>query len=59
MIEDLAPLRDVRVSVRLPETPVAARLVPDGRSLPITLFDGRCEVTVPEFACHCAVAFDY
>ena len=53
IVEDLMPLRDVRVAVR-PGAPVAsARLVPSGQRLDTaTDPDGTVRFTVPEFTCH-------
>jgi len=52
LIEDLVPLRDVRVLVRLPRRIRSARLVPENVSLPFTQHAGAVEFTVPEFLCH-------
>lgn len=52
LIEDLVPLRDVRVLVRLPRRIRSARLVPENLSLSFTQHAGAVEFTVPEFLCH-------
>ena len=55
VVEDLVPLRDVRVTVRpAADTAVAsARLVPEGTALPVEAEpDGAVRFTVPEFTCH-------
>ena len=64
VIEDLPPLHDVVVRLRLPHQITALRLVPDGTELRIresrTATGGRAvEVTVPKFAAHCAVVAGY
>jgi len=61
VIEDLPPLHDVRVRLRLPGTVKSLRLVPDGAPLELRRMasDGAIETTVPRFAAHCAVLADY
>jgi hypothetical protein len=59
VIEDLPVLRDVPVTVDLPVTVTKAVLVPAMEELELMEQDGRLSVTVPEFSCHCAVAFEY
>jgi len=59
VLEDLPTLRDVSVTVRLPQMPQQAYLVPVNTPLPCTIgADGTATVTVPEFSCHCAVVFE-
>ncbi|NLG51580.1 MAG: hypothetical protein GX552_15860 [Chloroflexi bacterium] len=59
VLEDLPALRDVQVTVRLPQTPQRAYLVPGNTPLACTVgADGAATVTVPEFSCHCAVVFE-
>ena len=58
VIEDLPPLHDVPVAVRLPEEVKAVRLIPGDISLPFDVTDGVVRTTVPRFACHCGVVFD-
>jgi len=59
VIEDLVPLYDVPLEVRLPETARRAYLVPGGGELPIERSDGAIKVVVPSVQCHRAVAFEY
>ena len=59
VIEDLVELRDVRVSVRVPQAVSAARLAPSGVNLPLTYAAEQVTVTVPSMRGHTAVVFDY
>jgi len=59
LIEDLLPLRDVRVKVRLPRRIRAARLVPENVQLPFSQNEGAVEFTVPEFLCHQMIELSY
>ena len=47
IVEDVLPLADVRVSVRLPHAPEAVLAQPGNESLPFTYAEGRAEVTLP------------
>ena len=53
VVEDLVPLRDVKVRVR-PGGPVSSvRLVPQGETVPFeTDADGAVRFAVPELLCH-------
>ncbi len=59
LIEDMVPLYDVPVEVRLPEAVTKATLIPDNVELPIERDGGVMKVTVPKFRMHCAVVFAY
>jgi len=59
IIEDLIPLRDVRVSVQVPRKINTARLVPENVSLPFTQKDGVVSFTVPEFTAHAMIELSY
>ncbi|MFA6289835.1 MAG: alpha-amylase family protein [Opitutaceae bacterium] len=59
IIEDLIPLRDVRVSVQLPRKIKSARLVPEGVALPFTQKDGVVSFIVPEFTAHAMIELSY
>jgi hypothetical protein len=59
VIEDLPPLRDTVVRLRLPREVRALRLVPAGSELPMRRVGDVVETTVPEFAAHCAVVAIY
>ncbi len=52
VIEDLPTLRDVPVSVRVPETVKRVRLPLTGESLPFRVADGVLETVVPEVHVH-------
>lgn len=59
VIEDLPPLYNVPVTIDLPVKVKKAVLVPEMKELPIKKKNGKLTVTVPDFACHCAVSFEY
>ena len=59
LIEDLLPLYEIPVEVRVSETVKKALLIPDNRVLPMEQSDGCTTVVVPRFRIHCAVAFEY
>jgi hypothetical protein len=59
VIEDLVPLFDVPVAVRLPEEVKRVRLVPDGEEVDCEREGGVVKVVVPKVECHQAVVFDY
>ncbi len=46
-IEDRFPLRDVALSVRCPQAPARAELVPQHEAIPCQYADGRVRVTIP------------
>ena len=52
IIEDLVPLRDVTVKLRVPRHIRSAKLVPGGTTLPFTQTNGQVSFTVPEFTAH-------
>jgi hypothetical protein len=58
IIEDVIPLHNVRLSVRLPRMPRLVYLAPSRVPLPFTQADGRVEVTVPELHGHEMVVFE-
>ncbi len=59
VIEDLPMLYNVPVIVDLPVRIKKAILVPEMNELPIRKKNGKLQVTVPNFSCHCAVVFEY
>jgi hypothetical protein len=56
-VEEVIPLRDVRLSVRLEQEPGGVYLAPEGTSLPFTWADGRVEVVIPEVRGYALIAF--
>jgi hypothetical protein len=52
VIEDVIPVRDVKVSIRLPKQVRAVRTVPQGHPLSISLRNGRAEFVVPSIRGH-------
>jgi len=58
VIEDLPPLFDVPLTVRVPEAITAAYLVPGRVALPLAREDGAVRVTVPRVQGHQAVVFE-
>ncbi|MDB6127505.1 MAG: alpha-amylase [Verrucomicrobia bacterium] len=59
LIEDVIPLRDTHVALRLPKKIKSACLVPDGEAIPINQDDGVVSFTVPEFASHQMIELKY
>jgi hypothetical protein len=59
VIEDLPPLVDVSVSLKLPHQVTAVSLVPQQLSLPFRIEDGRVVFGVDRFSCHQMVELAY
>lgn len=59
LIEDLVPLFDIPVEVRLPVEVQEATLIPNNSTLPLEFEDGVARTVVPTFRMHCAVVFEY
>ena len=60
IIEDLIPLRDVSITLRLPRRARTARLVPEQIELALTTAaDGAQTVLIPEFTAHAMVELAY
>jgi hypothetical protein len=59
VIEDVIPLRDTHLALRLPKKIKSVQLVPDGEALGFTQEDGVVSFTVPEFASHQMVELTY
>jgi hypothetical protein len=59
VIEDMPTLRDVPLTVRLPEKVRRAYLIPGGTPLRLKKDGDTCKAVVPEFQCHTAVVFEY
>ncbi len=56
IIEELIPLHDTTVTIRVPQTIAAATLEPEGAALPFTQTGDKVTFTVPEFTGHQMVA---
>ncbi len=59
VIEDLVPLHDVPLEVRVPEAIQQAYLVPGADALPLERAGDTVRVTIPRVHCHQAVVFAY
>jgi len=59
VIEDLTPLRGVEARLRVPESPVACLLQPQGQEIPFEVHDSRVVVKVDELTCHQMVTVQY
>ena len=59
VIEDVLPLFDVAVSVRVPRAVKAVRTAPDGRPLPFDVKDGRVHFTLPRLDGHEMVSIEF
>jgi hypothetical protein len=58
VIEDLVPLHDVPIRLRLPREVVRITQMPGGTELPFTGDDDGLSLTVPTFTCHCALVLE-
>ena len=52
VIQDVVPLYDIPVSIRLDESPVSVTLAPSGEPLPFTYEGGVLSYTVPKVEIH-------
>jgi hypothetical protein len=52
VIEDLPSLHGVEITLRPPSSVSAARLVPQGTSLPLEVNGNQVSLRMPEFSCH-------
>lgn len=59
VIEDIAVLRDVAVSVRLPRQITGVSAEPQGQPLPFTQEEGWVSFTVPRLECHQMIVLRY
>jgi hypothetical protein len=57
VIEDLMPLNDAAIAVRLPAEPARVTLEPQGAPLPFEIIDGEVHVCVEQFTCHQMIVF--
>ncbi|MFP4250878.1 MAG: hypothetical protein ACLFU7_14555, partial [Armatimonadota bacterium] len=48
IVEDIIPLHEVPVSVRVDEDVASVRLVPQGEEIAYTVTDGRCDFVIPK-----------
>jgi len=58
-LEDLLPLYNVPVALRVPEEIKKATLIPGNEELPLEQDGDTVKVLVPQFQMHCAVVFAY
>ena len=58
MIEDIIPVYDVPLSLRLARAPKAAYLAPSGEKLKFTYTGGRANLTAPKVAGHQMIVFE-
>ena len=59
VIEDMVPLYDITVKIKLPEKVSRVYTIPDNEELRITKKDGYLEVVIPKLLCHQAVVYEY
>jgi len=59
VIEDLVPLSNVSVKLRLPEKIRRITLIPEQRQLEFRQEPAALMVTIPQFRCHCALVCEY
>jgi hypothetical protein len=58
LVEDIVPLRDVPISIRLEHPPLSAYLAPQRQALRWRFANGRCELTIPEVRGHAMVILE-
>ncbi len=59
VIEDLLPLRDTNVTLKLPKAVKSVRLEPQGKDIPFDAANGEVRLAVDEFTCHQMVSIAY
>ena len=59
VIEDIVPLYDIHVSVRMNKKPRRVYLAPEGEEIPFTWENGRVSYTVGKLDCHAMAVIDY
>ena len=59
VIEDLLPLRDVEVTLRLPDSIKRVTLEPQGKEIAFSMENDRIKVVLDEFTCHQMVSIAY
>jgi hypothetical protein len=59
LIEDLFPLYDVQVEVRVSHAVKSVKLAPSGQELEFTPIEGGVKFTVPKLLCHQMVELGY
>ena len=60
IIEDLPPVLDTVLELRLDKAPKRAYLAPEQKEIPFELLpDGRIQVKIDRFTCHKMIVFDY
>ncbi len=59
VIEDLLPLRDTEVSLKLPKKVKRVTLEPQSEEISFQGSDGQVQITLDEFTCHQMVALHY
>ncbi|MHC4885733.1 MAG: beta-galactosidase [Planctomycetota bacterium] len=59
VIEELMPLNDVQVEIKLPKKVKNITLEPQGTALPFEEIAGRVKLTVDSFTCHQMVVMNY
>ncbi|HEY3376940.1 MAG TPA: beta-galactosidase, partial [Armatimonadota bacterium] len=52
VIEEIIPLRDISVALRVDTTPSRVYLAPQDTDVPFTVTDGVLHTSVPELNCH-------
>jgi hypothetical protein len=59
VVEELMPLCDTAVTLRLPKEIKSATLQPQGIGLPFTQENGEVHLALDEFTCHQMIVLDY
>jgi hypothetical protein len=59
VVEDIVPLRNIPVTLDIPERIKSAYLVPSGKNIKLMKCNGKMQVVLPELTCHMCIAFQY
>lgn len=59
VIEDLVPLYEIPMSIKVKEEIRNVYMIPDKKQLSFKMQNGRCSVIVPKMQMHVAIIFDY
>ena len=59
VIEDIVPLYDVHVTIRMEREPVRLYLAPEMEELPFVYENGALSYTLPQLSCHAMAVIEY
>jgi len=59
IIEDIVPVRDVKLSLHIPEAVRAVRFALTGEEIPFVSDENGVSFTIKEFTCHTSIVIEY